>query len=256
MLKRNEIYCGDHLELMPLIDDCSINLTITSPPYDNLRIYEGYEFDFKPLAKELYRVTKEGGVVVWIVGDATINGSETGTSFRQALFFMDLYSMGIGFKLLDTMIYKNPRTGAKGSNNCYWQSFEYMFVLTKGSIQTVNRLKDKRNIRAGTKSTSGMKQHQIGTRLHPSKGTVIQTYGIRDNVWIIPSGHGHGEETNHPAVFPEQLANDHILSWSNEGDLVLDPMCGAGTTCKMAQLNNRDYIGIDISSKYCDEAQK
>ena len=164
--------------------------------------------------------------------------------------------MGIGFKLLDTMIYKNPGTGAKGSNNCYWQSFEYMFVLTKGSIQTVNRLKDKRNIWAGTKSTSGMKQHQIGTRLHPSKGTVIQTYGIRDNVWIIPSGHGHGEETNHPAVFPEQLANDHILSWSNEGDLVLDPMCGVGTTCKMARMNNRNYIGIDISSKYCEYARK
>jgi site-specific DNA-methyltransferase (adenine-specific) len=251
MLETNKIYVGNHLNILSLIDDRSIDLTITSPPYDNLRAYDGFDFDFESLAQELYRVTKDGGVVVWIVSDATIDGSETGTSFMQALYFKE-----IGFNLLDIMIYKIPGTGAKGSNNCYWQTFEYMFVLTKGRIKTVNRIRDRQNKSFNTKRISSPKQKDLGTRLCPSNGITIQRYGIRDNVWVVPSGFGHGDATSHPAVFPEQLANDHILSWSNEGDLVLDPMCGAGTTCKMARLNNRDYIGIDISSKYCEMARK
>lgn len=251
MLERNNVYEGNHLDILPLIDEGSVDLTVTSPPYDNLRAYEGYDFKFEPLANELYRVTKEGGVVVWIVGDATINGSETGTSFKQALFFM-----GIGFKLLDTMIYKNPGTGAKGSNDCYWQTFEYMFILTKGKIKTVHRIRDRINKTFNTIRKSTPKQKEINTRLCRPKGVTIRRYGIRDNVWIIPSGYGFGDETVHPAVFPEQLANDHIISWSNEGDLILDPMCGSGTTCKMARLNSRDYIGIDISEKYCEIARK
>jgi site-specific DNA-methyltransferase (adenine-specific) len=240
---------------MKEIPDCSIDLTVTSPPYDNLRTYnnklEWGEHIWKPVLQELFRVTKIGGVVVWVVSDATIKGSETGTSFKQAL-----YAMECGFNLHDTMIYQVPGTGAKGSNYCYWQVFEYMFVLSKGKPSKVNRLKDKPNKKAGTKCTSN-KQHRecVKTRLHKAEGTIVAEFGIRDNVWVIPSGNGHSQYTGHPAPFPERLANDHILSWSIEGDTVLDPFCGSGTTGKMAKKLNRNFIGIEKDETYFKIAQ-
>jgi len=248
---------GDCLELMQTIPDGSIDLTVTSPPYDNLRTYNGniaqWTFDkFKSIAKQLYRVTKQGGVVVWVVGDATIKGSETGTSFRQALYFKD-----VGFNLHDTMIYKAPGTGAKGSNLCYWQTFEYMFVLSKGRPKTVNRLRDKPNKKAGKKCTSNKQAREsVGTRLHPEGGTIVAEFGIRDNVWVIASGNGHGDYTGHPAPYPEQLANDHIISWSNPSDTLLDPFMGSGTTGKMAILNGRNFIGIELDPDYFKIAEK
>jgi len=252
MLDKNRIYEGNHLSLLPSIDNDSIDLTITSPPYDHLRMYNGYEFNFKPLAKELYRITKEGGVVVWVVGDATINGSETGTSFRQALFFMDLFSMGIGFNLHDTMIYAKGGQGAVGSNLAYLQDFEYMFIFTKGKIQTFHPLIDRKNVCSAKERTNMGHRRKDGSK----KGTrkvQLKEYGKRFNIWTY---HECKTRKEHPAVFPEQLAEDHILSWSNEGDLVLDPMCGSGTTCKMAHLNNRAFIGIDISNSYCNMARR
>lgn len=246
-----ELICGECAEVMSRIPADSIDLTVTSPPYDNLRTYNGYVFDFPSIAAQLYRLTKPGGVVVWVVGDATINGSETGTSFRQALHFMEL-----GFNLHDTMIYRVPGTGAKGSNLCYWQVFEYMFVFSKGSPKAVNRLKDKKNKRAGSVSISGAKQNRTGTRLHQDTGTTVQEYGYRDNVWDILPGNNGNDQTDHPAPFPEALARDHILSWSNKGDTVLDPMCGSGTTGKMAVMNERNFIGIDISAEYIAIASK
>ena len=252
MNELNKIICGNCVDVMATFPDNYIDLTVTSPPYDNLRDYNGYDFNFESIANQLYRITKRGGVVVWVVGDATIKGSETGTSFRQALYFKE-----IGFNLHDTMIYQVPGTGAKGSNYCYWQVFEYMFVFSKGKPNTVNRIKDKINKKAGTKCTSNKQARaSVGTRLSPACGRIVQGQGIRDNVWVIPSGHGHGDYTGHPAPFPEQLANDHIITWSNKGDLILDPMCGSGTTCKMAAVNNRNYIGIDISEEYCNIARK
>ena len=247
---------GDCLERMKEIPDGSIDLTVTSPPYDNLRTYnntlEWGEHIWKPVLQELFRVTKIGGVVVWVVGDATIKGSETGTSFKQALYAKDC-----GFNLHDTMIYQVPGAGAKGSNYCYWQVFEYMFVLSKGMPSAVNRLKDKPNKKAGTKCTSN-KQHREGvkTRLHKAGGTIVAEFGIRDNVWVIPSGNGHSQYTGHPAPFPERLANDHILSWSNQGDTVLDPFMGSGTTGKMAKQLNRNFIGIEKDETYFKIAQE
>ena len=191
-------------------------------------------------------------MVVWVVGDATVNGSETGTSFRQALFFKEC-----GFNLHDTMIYQVPGVGAKGSNYSYWQVFEYMFVFSKGKPKTIKRIKDKKNKKAGTISTSNkQKRDGVKTRLHPAGGTVVGEYGIRDNVWVIPSGNGHSEYTGHPAPFPEALARDHIISWSNESDIVLDCFSGSGTTPKMAKLLNRHYIGIDTSIEYVELSRK
>lgn len=257
MIELNKIYNEDCLETMRRMGEGFIDLTVTSPPYDSLRTY-GNDIDktwnesvWKPIIKELYRVTKEGGVVVWVVGDATIKGSETGTSFKQALYFME-----VGFNLHDTMIYycnKPPLT-----HNRYEQEFEYMFVFTKGKLITFNPIKKenkyfgKNSIRNGSwasgKDNSAMRQRE-GKKL-------VNKLGIKGNVWRYETGGGKSTldkiAFQHPAIFPEALANDHIISWSNEGDLVYDPFCGSGTTPKMAEQSNRYYIGSEVSKDYID----
>jgi site-specific DNA-methyltransferase (adenine-specific) len=258
MLELNKIYNEDCLQGMKRIPDGSVDLTVTSPPYDCLRTYNGnikqWSFEkFQAIAKELYRVTKQGGVVVWIVGDATINGSETGTSFRQALYFKE-----IGFNLHDTMIYAKNAVGAAGSRYCYQQSFEYMFVLTKGKIKTFNPIKDlvPKNAGKPTRYTKNAKSNTEGysTETHVK---IAPKASKRKNVWYYNIGFTSQDDKNsHPAVFPEQLAQDHIISWSNEGDLVLDPFMGSGTTAKMAVSTGRKYIGYELSKEYCDIAEK
>jgi site-specific DNA-methyltransferase (adenine-specific) len=248
-MKLDTIYNTDCLEGMRQMDDNSVDLTVTSPPYDNLRTYKGYSFDFENIAKELYRVTKQGGVVVWVVGDATINGSETGTSFRQALFFKD-----IGFNLFDTMIYEKPPRGAIGSNQTYWQAFEYMFVFSKGKPNTINIIRDRKN-KDSRKGDNGTKRLVDGTLQKRQRGG-FDDYGRRTNIWQYYVGAGHSTKDEiaykHPAIFPEALAADHIKTWSNEGDVVLDIFCGSGTTPKMARLLSRHYIGFEISAEYCE----
>lgn len=255
MLELNKIHHGDCLELMKDLPDNIIDLTVTSPPYDNLRTYNGFSFDFENVAKELYRVTKIGGVVVWVVGDATIKGSETGTSFRQALFFMEC-----GFRLHDTMIYakNNP---IPLTHNRYEQQFEYMFVLSKGKPNVFN------GIREPTKSVGEKRYRGFKSRKYSSESirdrdewTTVKESKLRRNIWFYSVGNGNVTTDKiaykHPAIFPEQLAEDHIISWSNPGDIVFDPMAGAGTTCKMALLNNRQYLGMEISKEYVDIANK
>lgn len=251
MLELNKTYNMDCLEGLKLLDDNSIDLTVTSPPYDNLRTYNGYSFDFENIAKELSRVTKDGGVVVWVVNDSTINGSESGTSFKQALYFKE-----IGFNLHDTMIW-NKGSFAFPSKNCYHQVFEYMFVFSKGKPKVLNFIKDRKNLYVGDRGASGRNKNGVRNK---GKSTVRDEYGKRFNIWNYPIGGGHCTKDKiayqHPAIFPEQLANDHIISWSNENDIVLDPFMGSGTTAKMAKLNNRNYIGFEISKEYCDIAEE
>ena len=256
-MKMIKLINDDCLIALTKIEENSIDLTVTSPPYDNLRTYNGNndqwgEVVWKSVIEELYTVTKPGGVVVWVVGDATIKGSETGTSFKQALWAKEC-----GFNLHDTMIYQVPGAGAKGSNYCYWQVFEYMFVWSKGKPNTINRLRDKPNKKAGTKCTTNKQARTgVGSRLHPKGGTIVAKFGIRDNVWVIPSGNGHSEYTGHPAPFPEKLAHDHIISWSNQGDTVLDPFMGSGTTGKMAKQLSRNFIGIELDKEYFEIAKE
>jgi len=247
MLELNKIYQGDCLEIMKDIDDNSIDLTVTSPPYDNLRTYNGYTFDFENIAKELFRVTKIGGVVVWIVGDATINGSETGTSFKQALYFKE-----IGFNLHDTMIYGKSNPMPINANR-YENAFEYTFVLSKGKPKSVNLIKEKSKT-AGTINRGTYYKPDGTTVKKTGSGKLVKDYKVKSNIWFYPVGNNNTK--GHPAVFPEKLAEDHIISWSNENDIILDPMCGSGTTCKMALKNNRNYIGIEISPEYVDIANK
>lgn len=242
------IYNEDCAKGLRRIEDNWIDLVVTSPPYDNLRKYNGYSFDFETIARELYRVVKPGGVVVWVVGDATVNGSETGTSFRQALFFKEC-----GFNLHDTMIYQKSTPPL--SHNRYEQNFEYMFVFSKGKPKTFNgirvprKYKDTRKNKAFGRNKDNSRDYGYSS----DKDTVLKT-----NVWNIFAGGGSSDKiaSEHPAIFPEQLANDHIISWSNPGDLVLDPFMGSGTVAKMALLNGRHYIGFEISSDYCEIASR
>lgn len=233
------LYHGDCLEVMKSMPSNIIHLTVTSPPYDNLRTYNGYTFDFEGIAKELYRVTKDGGIVVWVVGDATIKGSETGTSFRQALYFMEC-----GFNLHDTMIYEKNSSSypANSKSNRYSQIFEYMFIFSKDKPNTANLIKDKANKWAGHKDFSGKLKNPV------------PDFSPRNNIWKYTTS--FNDKTGHPAVFPEQLAHDHIISWSNEGDTVLDCFLGSGTTGKMAKELNRKFIGIETSKEYFDIACK
>lgn len=249
----NKTYCENCLVTMSKMPDNFIDLTITSPPYDKLRNYKGYVFDFKPIARELYRVTKEGGVIVWVVGDATIKGNETGTSFKQALYFKE-----IGFNLHDTMIYHKRAVGACGSKFSYNQAFEYMFIFSKEKLKIFNPIKDLIPKRAG-KLTTYTKGSKSNTRGYNSEThiKIAPHTSKRQNIWAYNIGFGSGnDKTMHPAVFPEQLVNDHILSWSNKGDLIYDPFMGSGTTAKIALLNNRKYIGSEMSKEYCEIIKK
>jgi site-specific DNA-methyltransferase (adenine-specific) len=249
-----DLYTGDCLEVLKGISDNSAQLTVTSPPYDNLRTYKGYSFDFEGIARELYRVTKQGGVVVWVVADATINGSETGTSFRQALYFKEC-----GFNLHDTMIYhKCPPPSVDHFHHRYYGHSEFMFVMSKGKpdhgvlLREPKKYQDNRNKKAGRRDVDGT----VSDFYKPSSAKDK----IRGNVWYYNVGlYGSTSDRDafkHPAIFPERLAEDHILSWSNPGDLVLDPFSGSGTTGKMAVLNGRHFIGIDISPEYVEIARQ
>jgi site-specific DNA-methyltransferase (adenine-specific) len=253
----NQIINEDSATALKKLAPESIDLTITSPPYDNLREYKGFVFDDKTIIEELFRVTKIGGVVVWIVGDATINGSETGTSFRQAVKFMDA-----GFKLHDTMIYEKNTSSfpAKRTGTRYTQIFEYMFVFCKGKIKTANLICDKPNKWAGHTNWGKNTQRTKSGELQKTDDIKpVPNFSPRNNIWHYNVGKGFNssdkESHQHPAIFPEKLAEDHILSWSNEGDVILDPFVGSGTTCKMAKKNGRNYIGIDISEEYCKLAE-
>ena len=241
----NKIYNENCLVTMGNMSDNFIDLTITSPPYDNLRDYKGFTFDFVDVAKELYRVTIQGGVVVWVVGDATVKGSETGTSFKQALYFKE-----IGFNLHDTMIYKKqfyvPLT-----HNRYEQEFEYMFVFSKGKPKTFNPIKVP-TLYGGKRST--ITHRKTGEQpIHGTNYGKARRYSrIIGNIWILQPQRG----SSHPATFPEELAGDHIVSWSNPGDIIYDPFLGSGTTAKMALLYCRNYIGSEVSIEYCQLARK
>lgn len=257
----NKIINEDSEKILKEIPSNSIDLTVTSPPYDDIRDYKGYNFNdnvLNNIIAELFRITKSGGVVVWVVGDTTNNGSESGTSFRQALKFMES-----GFKLHDTMIYEKNTSSfpAKRNGNRYTQIFEYMFVFCKDKIKNVNLICDKPNKWAGHtnwgKNTTRLKNGELQetTDIKP-----VPDFSPRNNIWKYNVGKGFNskdaESHEHPAIFPEQLAEDHIISWSNENDIVLDPFSGSGTTSKMAKKNNRKYIGIDISEEYCKLAEK
>ena len=259
-----KLICGDCLDVLQGFDKEIIDLVVTSPPYDNLRKYKGYSFDFERIALELSRVLKPGGVIVWVVNDQTLNGCESLTSFKQAIFFVEQ----TGLNLYDTMIWhKQPQPM---NHRRYEQHFEYMFVFSKGKPKTFNGIKEPSTY-AGTvkrfthhldcanESTSKTKK-AIEFFNKKCKAMIVNNLKLKGNIWYIPVGGSHSTKDRigfqHPAIFPEKLAHDHIISWSNKGDLILDPFMGSGTTGLVAKQLEREFIGIEISPEYFEIAQQ
>ncbi|BBM88904.1 modification methylase DpnIIB [Spirochaetota bacterium] len=247
--EKRGFYVSDCVKFMQGMRPCTVDLTVTSPPYDNLRNYDGYKFDFEAIADQLYRITKPNGIVVWVVGDK-ITGGRTLTSFKQGLYFRD-----IGFNMHDVMIYQKKNTPFMRSN-AYTNCYEFMFVLCKGKPAVFNPIKQK-TIRSGEEMVVYNKKADGINR--KTKAT-LNKEKTKTNIWQYAVGLG-GTTTDreaflHPAVFPEKLAYDHILSWTNKNALVFDPMCGSGTTGKMAKLLDRQFLCIDISKAYIDIAKK
>lgn len=247
--RAGKLMAGDCVERMRELSDASAQLVVTSPPYDELRDYNGYSFPFEDIAQELFRVTAVGGVVVWVVGDR-IRGGRSLTSFRQALTFQEL-----GFSAHDIMIYQKKNTPFMRSN-AYTNAYEFMFVLSKGKPATFNPLK----VPTARHGMELLTHNKLPDGINKKKRGELKKEKTRTNIWSYAVGLGGTTRDKiafqHPAVFPEKLAEDHILSWSKPGDLVLDPMCGSGTTGKMALLNDRQFIGIDISREYIDIARQ
>ena len=264
-LKNGILVCGDAAKILPKnVPDESVDLVLTSPPYDELRSYKGYTFDFKAIARELVRTLKPGGVIVWVVGDATVKGSETCSSFNQALYFKKL-----GLRLHDTMLWikTNPVPGA--ANQRYRGAFEYMFCFSKGKPKTFNKKEwlPKNQMKFNEKfrlekhgrtsylekglTSSGVMKDKIN-----EKGMDFNT-GVHPNVFFYAGGTQiikRKRGPRHPAIFPDRLAEDQIRTWTNPGDVVLDPFLGSGTSCKIAELLSREYVGIEISEEYLDGA--
>jgi len=254
-LPLDQIICGDNCEIMRQMPSESIDLVVTSPPYDDLRTYGGHSWDFYGVAWNLKRLLKPGGVIVWVVGDATKDGSETGSSWRQAHHFQDA-----GMKIHDTMIWHKP-TAMPITGPRYNPEWEYCFVIAKGKPMTFNAIKVptlhpgvyRASMSTKRKADSCATNAMIGK---PRNTGDTKTAG---NVWSVAVGKAAGDDAvayQHPAIFPEALARDHILSWSNPGDVVLDPFSGSGTTAKMARETGRRFIGIEVNPEYVEISRK
>ncbi len=249
----NQIIEGNCVDVMNKFDNEVIDLTITSPPYDDLRNYKGFVFPFESIAKELYRITKQGGVVVWVVNDATIEGSETGSSFKQALYFKE-----VGFNLHDTMIFRKKNPIPQIYRKRYNNEFEYMFVFSKGVVKTHKPLMVD-CLHAGLElNGTTYKNFSKNEQTREKMAKPVKDKKIKGNIWeyVVGKKQEDQEAKGHPAPFPCELVRDHITSWTNAGDLVFDPMSGSGTTARVACEMNRNYIGIDMSQEYCEMARK
>ncbi len=251
--KKNKIYQCDAVDYMNKCKSEIFDLIITSPPYDNLRNYKGYHFPFEEIAQGCFKVLKQGGVIVWVVNDATINGSETLTSFKQAIYFHDL-----GLNVHDTMVFKKTNPLPQIYRKRYNNEFEYMFVFSKGKVKTHNPIKVP-CLHAGLElNSTTYKNYSKNDQKRTKLANPVKKEKIKGNIWEYVVGKKKEDITSkfHSAPFPFQLAYDHIRSWTNHGDLVLDPMCGSGTTCLAAKALGRNFVGVDVSEEYCVKARE
>jgi site-specific DNA-methyltransferase (adenine-specific) len=243
-LQTDVIICGDNCEVMRKMPSESIDLVVTSPPYDDLRTYGGHSWDFYGVAWNLKRLLKPGGVIVWNVGDATKDGSETGTSMRQALHFQQL-----GLRIHDTMIFRKTNP-IPLTHNRYEQEWEYAFVISNGKPSAWNPLMRK-NLTAGV-SVNWSSRAVADNAARRSRDEITTTKDQSQRGNIFEYSIAKDRVGDHPAPFPSEFARDMIASWSNEGDIVLDPFSGSGTTAKMAKHNGRKYIGIEVNPDYVE----
>lgn len=258
-IKNGEFILADCLDVMEHMQNQSVDMVITSPPYDELRSYEKkleWSFQiFEKIAQEISRILEKGGVLVWVVNDQVIKGSESGTSFRQALFFKD----ECGLNLHDTMIYMKDNPPPVGGSNRYYQTFEYMFVFSKGKPRVFNPLKTERRNKYNdkrTKRTKSFTRNRDGDFIKKEVALDFSSPVKRRNVFTYTVGGGNSVDYNvkHPAAFPLELAKDQILSWSNKGDLIFDPMAGSGTVAIAAEKTCRKWICIEKEASYFNPA--
>ncbi len=252
-ITENKIILSDCRDGMAALSNECIPFTLTSPPYDGLRTYDGLaDWNFMDVAKELYRITMQGGVVVWVVQEQIIDGSESGETSRQRLAFAN-----IGFRLHHTMV-MGKLGGIQFSSNRYGRPLEYAFILSKGPPRYFNPLRDRPNKEAGRVKVF-LNRNRDGS-FAPVKRTQVHPYGLRGSIWFYPTGKNNSAKEDyafeHPALMPEQMAEDDILSWTKVGDLVFNPFAGAGTALKMALLNHRSYLGFEINPKYVEIARR
>lgn len=255
MIQLNQVYACDALSLMKELEDESVDFIITSPPYGKLRKYKGFVFDFESIARESYRVLKQDSVMVWVVADETIKGSETLNSFKQALFFKEQ----VGFKIHDTMIYEKNSSSPNIHHRRYMHTFEYMFVLLKGNKPKAFNPIMRPTKNAGKKRGGRSKTQRNGEKKHYGSATHYAAECIMGNVWKMNTGVASGDDRisfKHPAPFPQLLAERHILTWTNPEEIVLDYLAGSGTSLAMAKKHNRQFIGCDISEEYIANARE
>ena len=248
------LYHGRNEEVLPELENEFADACITSPPYDDLRVYGGHGWNFQLSAKAIARALKPGGILVWIVGDESNGWCESLASFKQAISFVDDH----GLCLLDTMIYEKSTVFERHGHRTYPQAFEYMFVFSRGRPRAFNVIRDRPNSQAGNKITGTVRKPEGHTVPSHSCGRIVRDFSARSNVWRYTVGYGHTTTDRaayaHPAMMPEALARDHIVSWTFPGDLILDPFAGAGTTLKMAKEQERRAIGIEAEERYCEIA--
>lgn len=251
----NEIYCCDCVEGMRLLPAEVIPLTVTSPPYDAIRTWQFPWEKFQAVAQELYRLTIPGGIVAWVVQDQHHDWSESGTSFKQALYFKEL-----GFKLYTTIAVERT-TGLPGYRPRYWPPLEYVFVLSRGRPRSYNLIRDRPTTTRSVPMKLVTLRSRDGTFRRERRPLIVPPLAVRNTVWRYKVGYGHTTTDreahgHHPALMPEELAKDLILSYSRPDDFVFDPMAGLATTCKMALLNGRSYLGFDRDQQFCRDARK
>ena len=242
-----ELVNGDCAAVLPGLPPA--DLILTSPPYDGMREYGGYNgaFDFGAIAAACVANLAPGGVLVWVVGDQIIDGGESGTSFRQALGFKAL-----GLTLHQTLFFEAAHYRPIDKSRAL-RGVQYMFVFAKGSPMVANIPIDRPNVKAGMRVT---RSYAPGKSLNGSRNPAsdrvkrIADFGRRGPIWRYATE--CGSDMGHPAAFPYALASDHIVCWTNPGDLVIDPMVGSGTTLRAAADLGRRAIGIEINPEYCD----
>lgn len=244
----NEIYCIDCVEGMKKIPDNSVDIVVTSPPYDGIRDYNGFNFDLHETGRGLIRILKEGGIVAMVIQDQTKNFGKTLTSFKTIIDWCD----NIGFKLFECVIYRKHGSEGAWWTNRFRVDHEYMPIFLKGEKpQYFNKENLKVPSIHGGKVMTGSGSRRTDGKTNARVTRPINTMKCRGTIWnYLMAGDKDPIKRQHPAPFPDQIPLDFIECFCPPGGVVLDPFMGSGSTAVAAKKLNRKYIGFDTSEEY------